>query len=251
MMNNTSFSGLRLPQKQRIPLRFTLNLLDVSADMHTAELVVQLSRPVYDTDYSTTLLLLRDRELNFRYVDGADLVFNMDNIENNLMATLGYYALLGMGYYFDSFSLQGGEPFFVKAKDIATRAASNSEWLGWDVGRSRENRGAVINLLTAQEHEPFRAASYTYYIKGLDRFSSDAKEGCTRVIEALKALRSYQEEEFSSPLLAFWSASKLGEIVELLAPQEDALRLEGLKLLESLAPTESDKWERLRRKQEL
>ena len=54
-----------------------------------------------------------------------------DPLAANLTATLAYYIYVILGLDYDSYSLQGGKPYFNKALNIVNNAPEGSGITGW------------------------------------------------------------------------------------------------------------------------
>ena len=77
-------------------------------DKFTADVQVQVSRPVYNSTYTTTLINFKDNKVEFTHRRGEPLNYNESSWEDNLTSILNYYANLFLALDFDSFSPLGG-----------------------------------------------------------------------------------------------------------------------------------------------
>ncbi len=75
-------------------------------------LQVQSSRPVYNSNYTTTLVNFQDAKIDFSYTEGEQLNFSQTGMESQLTQLLNFYAYLFLAMDFDSFAPRGGEPFW-------------------------------------------------------------------------------------------------------------------------------------------
>ena len=113
-LNETRFSTLTYSPNERIECRFFLTVKEYDGDRIKGDLQVQVSRPIYNTNISTTLLNFKDTKVEFEYHDGDPLIFNETSNDNNLTAILDFYAYLFLAIDSDSFSPMGGSRFMTK-----------------------------------------------------------------------------------------------------------------------------------------
>ena len=96
----------------------------ISADEFRGSIQVQMMRPVFDSGYETTILNIKDNDFRCQYVEFQPLEFNETSNRDNLTNILAYYAYVILGYNYDTFSQEGGTPFFEKAAFIAHRCTN-------------------------------------------------------------------------------------------------------------------------------
>ena len=111
----------------------------ISADEFRGSIQVQLKRPVFDSSYETTLLNIKDKDFQCKYVEFQPLEFNETSNRDNLTNILAYYAYVILGYSYDSFSPEGGTPFFNKAQSIVNNSL-NLPAKGWKSFENERNR---------------------------------------------------------------------------------------------------------------
>ena len=109
-MNNRTWTELQYQKAERVDcnLNITVKKYDEKNDMFSCELLFQVTRPVYNSGYSTTVFSMRDTEFSFSYNRQDALDFNLNNMDSNLTAMLAYYAYLFIGLDLDTFSPMGG-----------------------------------------------------------------------------------------------------------------------------------------------
>ena len=131
-MNNRAWTDLQFQDAEKIDcsLNITIKKYDEASNVFTGELLYQLSRPVFQSGYNTTVFSMRDADFVFTYTEQDDLVFNENNIDNNLTAMLAYYAYLFIGMDLDTFSPLGGTEPLQMAENIVSNAQTLSE-PGW------------------------------------------------------------------------------------------------------------------------
>ena len=128
-------------------------------DRIKGDLQIQLQRPVFNSTYTTSLFNFKDTKVEFDYREGDQLIFNENNMESNLTALLNFYAYLLLGIDFDTFSPNGGQPYFEKANTVV-QMAQNSGEIGWKAFEDNKNRSALLNVVTESNTAPYRTLIY-------------------------------------------------------------------------------------------
>ena len=105
-INEKQWTSLQFQKNERIQCNFniTVTKYDNSSNVFTCKAVIQANRPVYGSSYTTTLYNNTDNDFNFEYAQFQQLQFNEEQIDNQLMALVGYYAYLIIGINLDSFA---------------------------------------------------------------------------------------------------------------------------------------------------
>lgn len=137
---------------------------------------MQVSRPVYNSTYTTTLLNFKDTRVEFDYKEGDQLIRNDNSWDSNLTGILDFYAYLILALDFDSFSPKGGQPYFDKAASVVQMAQSSGE-IGWRTFEDTRNRSAVLNSFTESNTSAIRDLIYKYHRRGLDEMATSPDKG--------------------------------------------------------------------------
>lgn len=178
-MNETKFSNATFSNVEKLDCRLYLTVSEYADDRITGDLQVQLSRPVYNSSYTTTLFNFKDNKVSFEYREGEPIIFNETTVEDNLTALLNYYAYLFLALDFDSFSPQGGQIFYDRAASIVQAAQSMGE-IGWKAFEDPKNRSGVLTSFTSPSTSAMRQLLYDYHRKGLDEMVSAPRQGTRR-----------------------------------------------------------------------
>lgn len=245
-INTTKFTNIQFTEKERIDCKFSINILSHQNDEYSAELVVLASRPVFDTDYNTSLFLYRDKDLNFRYNVGEQIIFDINNPSSNLVSVISYYAYMMIDAYLSSFSHLSGSIVSTMITNIVNLSQGHSDWKGWKT-MDRNNRVSIFEAFTNKQDEIFWDIWYNYHIKGLDLLSSDIKKGRDNMLSVIVSLEKYKKERFSSPLIDFIGDTKLEEIINIFVYSSSEERNSVYKILNNVYPTHLDKLERLKK----
>ncbi len=94
-MNNRVWTDHVYTMEERIECNLMFNITEqVSADEFKGTLSIQASRPVFNTNYTTTTLNFMDNDIQFRYVEFSPLEFDLNSHISNLTSILGFLCLL-------------------------------------------------------------------------------------------------------------------------------------------------------------
>ncbi len=244
-VNTTSFTELRIAPGERIECRMFFDVQSYADDKVSAVLTVQSTRPVYDSSYTTTLLNVRDAEVEFPYSPGQPLVFARDAIDSELTALLDFYVYLILAVDADSFAPEGGTPFYGVASQIVTLARS-SGGKGWRAIDSPRNRASLLAALTEPPTAAFRTLLYDYHRRGLDVMTVSPEKGRATIGQTLQRLRDMVSQSPMTPLAALMRDAKLDELVGLYSKASDDERREAAALLTALWPSESEAIEKIK-----
>ena len=215
-MNNRTWTELQYQKAERVDcnLNITVKKYDEKNDMFSCELLFQVTRPVYNSGYSTTVFSMRDTEFSFSYNRQDALVFNLNNMDSNLTAMLAYYAYLFIGLDLDTFSPMGGTDVLHVVESIVNNAQTMSS-PGWKAFDDSKNRHAIINDYMDSSMEPFRQLQYKYHRQGLDEMAQNADRGRTAITEALEMLKEAHTNKPISQLPQIFTDFKRDEIVNI------------------------------------
>ncbi len=190
-MNNTVWTNNKFDPNERIECTLLINLTEqISSDQFKGTLHIQSSRPVYNTAYNTTMFNFIDNQFQFTYVEFQPLEFDETTFLSNLTSVLAYYAYIIIGLDYDSFSMKGGTPYFLKAQQIVSNA-QNAVEPGWKPfsGNRNRNRYWLIQNILDNNYAPVREFIYRYHRKGLDVMESQLAQGRAEIASSLELLR--------------------------------------------------------------
>lgn len=244
-MNETKFTNATFAPNEKIECRLFLTVAEYNDDRIKGDLQVQLSRPVYNSTYTTTLFNFRDSKVEFDYRDGDPLVFNENNEENNLTAILDYYAYLLLALDFDSFSPNGGQPYYDKASAIVQQMQSSGE-VGWRTFEDTKNRAAVLSSFTDANTAGMRKLLYEYHRKGLDEMVTSPDKGRAVITQSLDELKGVYSNAPMSVALSIFRDSKLDELVNVYSKAPQTERQSVYDLLQPIYPTESSRLDKIK-----
>ncbi|MBR5848091.1 MAG: bifunctional phosphopantothenoylcysteine decarboxylase/phosphopantothenate--cysteine ligase CoaBC, partial [Bacteroidaceae bacterium] len=115
-INNTKWTSFEYEEYERISCNFSFVVESYAEDgTFGCTLMVQSLRPVYGSSYSTPVFKYQDNDIKFKYMAYDRLEFREDNLDNNLVAVIAFYAHLIIGMDMDTMGELGGSEFLNKA----------------------------------------------------------------------------------------------------------------------------------------
>jgi hypothetical protein len=106
-MNQKWTNDAFLPN-ERIDCTIIINLTEYDGvNQYQGSIQVQSTRPVFNTSYNTSLLVINDRDFTFTYNESEPLYFQEIGNQSNLTSVLAYYAYLVIGMDYDTYSFEG------------------------------------------------------------------------------------------------------------------------------------------------
>lgn len=212
----------------------------------TGELQIQSSRPVYNSNYTSTIINFKDTKVEFDYSQGEPLIFSENTMESNLTAIINYYVYLILAMDFDSFSPRGGDPYWERLNTVVQMAQSAGE-SGWKSFEDTKNRAAVLNAFTEPSTQKLRDMIYAYHRTGLDEMSVSPDKGRQRITQSLDILSEVSKVAPMSVGLSLFKDAKLDELVNVYskAPQDERDRV--YEILYSLYPTEGKRLDMIKK----
>lgn len=213
-LNNRKWTGDKFSQDEKIECSFFITIQSRSGNSFSGTLQVQSGRPIYGTNYSTTMFIVNDNDFDFNYVDQQPLDFNPNEFTSNITAVLAFYAYTILGFDYDSYGKEGGTPHFLRAFDIMT-LASNGGGSGWRSADGSQNRYWLIENLNNGAFKSFINCLYDYHRQGLDLMHKNKKQGEYAIYKAILSLEAVHKREPSSYLLQVFFNAKADEVVSI------------------------------------
>ncbi len=244
--NENKWTNAQFSPNERIECRFFLTVKEYADDKIKGDLQVQLSRPVYNSTYTTSLLNFKDTKIEFEYREGDQLIRNDNGWNGNLTGILDFYAYLFLALDFDSFSPKGGQPYFDKAASVVQMAQSSGE-IGWRAFEDTKNRSAVLSSFTDSNTAMIRDMAYQYHRKGLDEMVTSPDKGRAAITESLKAIGEVYKNAPMSVALSMFRDAKLDELVNIYSKAPQTERSQVYDLLNPVYPTDTERLEKIRK----
>lgn len=235
-MNGQTWTNEKFGSREKIECSIIINISEKNKKQFKASGRVKSSRPIYGSDYSTTLLNIVDKEFNFEFRRNQNLNYIEGSFGSNLSSMLAFYAYLIIGFDFDSFSENGGDPYFQKAENIVSTAQSSS-YDGWKSSGKDRNRNNLLSQVRGPRFQDFRLAIYQYHRKGLDIMHKDTEKGRKSIFTSLKQIEKVNESEPNSYLLDVFFSAKQEEIANIFSKAPSDQKSQVIKMLSKLDPS--------------
>ena len=238
LLNEQKWTKATFNNSERINCTFTISVNEMTAqDSFSGEIQITSNRPVYNSTYVTPIFNYRDTQFEFKYMQGQSLDFNSMSIDNNIVAVIAFYANIIIGLDFDSFSLNGGKPYFAKAMEIANMVQSLNT-RGWEpFSGKNNNRYDLAMALTEESSATFHNMWYAYHRTGLDEMAANPARGRIRAMESFSELQKLYDARPSSLLFTIIAETKLDEIVRISSQATEEEKRSMKTLLTRMFPT--------------
>jgi hypothetical protein len=244
-MNNTKWTKDVFQLDERIECSITITISDkLSSDEFKGSIQVQSRRPVYKSGYNSTMFNWSDNDFQFKYLEYQAMDFSETTHMNNLTSVLAYYAYVILGIDYDSFSLNGGTPFFQKAQTIVSNA-QNAPEKGWRAIESTKNRYWIIENMLNPTFSPLRECVYVYHRTGLDVLVSDKETGRATIAESLKLLKKVHSDRPGSFNLQLFFNAKSDELVNVFSVSFPDEKSRVVNILNEVDPANSNKYQKI------
>lgn len=231
---------------EKIDCTFTLVITEApSANSFRGELYLQSRRPVRNATFTTPMVIIRDREVAFDYLEYQPLAFDPGYIRGNLTAVIAYYVYLVMGLELDSRYPLGGTSCFRQMELIAANVQPYG-WSGWELNAGNRSRPAIAAAFNDGSLERYRRMWYDYHVAGVDALSGSADRGVLTAASAAAVISSLYADHPTSVLITLFGDSKLDELAEILSRGGREQRQQSYDALRRVYPSRSAALEKLR-----
>lgn len=236
-VNGRRWTNMPFEQIEQLDCSFTLVLnTRSSATDFAGQLQIQLRRPVYNSTYTTGLFnYMESGNFNFSFNESQPLDFDLGNFYGNLSSTLGYYCYLMLGMYFDSFSPNGGEPFYQLAQQVQ-QAAEGSGYVGWKSSEGQKSRYWFMENHTNSAYAQLHSVYYGYHRLGLDMMTKDQTKAREAIVNALRELQAVNRKRSSLLAVSQFIDVKIQEIISIFTPATQEERQTVYDLVKDISP---------------
>lgn len=248
-VNERQWTELQFQKNERIVCNFniTITKYDKTNNLFECTAMIQANRPVYNSQYNSTLYNNKDADFNFEFAQFDQLNYNDETVDNQLTALFAYYAYLIIGLDLDSFSPMGGTDILQRCLNLVNNA-QNLNFTGWKAFETSRNRFAIINDYMEEAMKPFRQLQYDYYRKGLDEMANNVERGRTNITTALQEdLKKAHEDKPMSLLPQIWTDYKKDELTNIYKGKGTQKEKESVyEILMNLNASQSNSWNKIR-----
>ena len=233
--------------QERIECSFVVNITNWDgSSSFNAELQVQSTRPVFNSNYTTSLLNINDKDFDFNYTEGQTIDYSDQNFQSNLASVMAFYAYIIAGVDNDSFSRLGGTPYYARAQNVLTIAQASS-YRGWKAFDSNTNRYWLIENLNNKVYDPLRIFIYDYHRNGMDMMADNVGRARKAINGFLPALAEVDRQRLGAMLPLVFFAAKSDELVNLYAAAPAQERVQAFNILMKADPSNGIKYQGLQK----
>lgn len=252
-VNNRKWTNDAFQPQERLRCNFLLNIdQELGNNLYKATLTIQSARPAYGSTYESPLINFQDNEVTFKYVEFQPIEFNENRVQGsdpaaaNLPAVIAYYINLILGMDYASFSLRGGDPYFLKAQNIVNNAPEGGQISGWKPFDGLRNRFKLVEGFVDNRFALMHDALYSYYRVGLDHFSEKEKDARIGVLNALNYLNTINQENPNSMAIQFFFQGKSTELVRIFSRADGDMKTQARNILTRLDITNANAYRELK-----
>lgn len=214
LMNSTKWTDDQFQNHEKIECNLLITVNSIkSLKQFEATLQVSSRRPIFNSNYNSPLVNTLDKSFNFNYELNSPLVYSQSAYTDDLSGVLSYYAYYIIGMDYDSYSLEGGTSYFVKAQQISGLAQS-SGGSGWD-SKDINSRYWIIENVVSAQFKQMRKSVYEYHRLGLDIAYEDPKTSVSSITKAITYLQDVHARQPGSINMRIYFAAKADEVINI------------------------------------
>lgn len=245
-LNSRKWTNDQYQLVERINCTFFINLTEMTTDVYKAEVDIQSTRPIYNSNYTSAVFFTLDKDWLFKYSRYENLEFNENQFSSNFTSMLAFYAYIIIGMDYDSYALEGGTANFIKAQQIVNQASAAVEpgWLSSTGTQSKNRYWLIENLLNAR-YKPFHEAMNQYYRKGMDEMHKDLDGARKEITNALIQIKTVWKLSPNLFLLQLFFFTKSEEIINIYKDALPADKNKIVELLNEINIQNATKWQQI------
>jgi len=241
-VNNTIWTNFNFNLEERIECTILLTLEQrLSSDQYSGKLNLVLRRPVFKTNYNSTMFNYVDKDVEITYAEGEPIIFAENSFSSNLSSLIAYYVYVFLGLDADSYANLGGTLYYEKAQQIVQDAQNTGE-PGWKAFENMKNRYWLTENLLNPQYRPIRESIYEYHRKGLDQMYDNVETGRNAIVESIKKLQQADRAKPGSFLLRLYLDAKRDEIIKVFGEGSPTTKAEVVNIMKEIDPSNGDKY---------
>lgn len=242
-INNTKWTNINFKTAEKIECSIGITIKErTSSNSFSGEINLALRRPCYKASYTTPMLNYLDQKFTFEYTDGQPLDFSPNTHISDLTSTIAFYVYMFLGIDFDSFSQNGGQPFFEAAQQIVNNAQSSTQ-PGWKAFDGNKNRYWMAENMTNNSYAPLHRFLYEYHRLGLDVMSERPDEGRAAILASLEYLQAVYTTYPTCFFLQLIVEAKRDEIINVFSQGNQKERTEATNIMKQIDPAQSSRYD--------
>lgn len=211
------------------------------SDRLEGTLQVQVIRPVYNSNYETVTLNFSDRDFKINYVPFQTVQFSDNAYINNISSILMYWGYMILGMDYDTFSPEGGTPYYEKARNIMNLAQNNGE-SGWKALDGTRNRYWLNENLLNNSYKSYRTMLYNYHRNGLDKMAGDVMAGRRAVLAELTQVEQLFSQNPNLFIIRVFTDAKANELIPMFKKADPADKQKFIRIMTRIDPNNASKY---------
>jgi hypothetical protein len=241
-VNDRKWCQYTLKTNERIECAIMIVLTGAQGDTYTGEMNIQLQRPVFNTNYKSPVLNMKDNDIKFTYEEGTPLEYSENQNLSNLTSLIAYYLNIFLGLDFDTFSLNGGDPYFSLAQGVvnACQSATEQGWKSYE--NAQKNRYWLMENLSNPTYSKIHDFLYKYHRLGLDMMSESVDVGRASILDAIRDLQKVNSQKSNLYIVQVMVQAKADEIVNIFKEASTVEKTEVIRLMKQIDPANSAKY---------
>ena len=228
-------------ERIRCSMNLTVKEYNEADGRWKCELIVQSTRPVWQSGYQTVVFSFKDTDVAFNYREFDPLQLRDNVIDSNLTAVIAYYA-----YMIIAKVINRKEKLICVGKIIIKLAAQNLGETGWKAFDSSRNRYALVSDYLEDGMTPLRKLMYGYHRTGMDELSVNVTRARAVITSMLSGLKEAQQNKPMSALPGLFTEIKKDELINLYSRAAMKEKEEICELLSSVNPSLTTEWEKIK-----
>jgi len=242
-LNGRKWCADQIMPQERFECSFVLNVTTWDGNTEfSGDLQVQSSRPVFNSAYNSPVILLDDKDIDFIYQQGQTIDYSDQSFTSNLSSLMAFYAYMIIGMDYDTFSPDGGTPYFTLAQNVANLAQTSS-YKGWKAfDNNNVSRYWFAENLNNKAYEPLRNFMYQYHRNGLDIMADNAGKGVKVIVGLLPILQQIDRTRLGAMFPLVFYTAKSDELVSIFARAETQDRIAAMNILTQADPGDGNKY---------
>ena len=247
-LNNHKWTEIPFRENEKIQCNFNITVNKYYQEENSFEctLLMNCSRPVYGSSYNTVAYAVNDKDFTFEFNEFDQLEYQENQIDNNLVALLAYYAYMIIGMDLDTMALKGGTDCFHVAADIAT-AGESMGFPGWKAFSDSGNRYGLLNDYMDGALECMREFNYIYHRKGLDRMAEVPDSARAVIADALELLHEANTAKNMTKVAQLFTEYKRDELVNIFAKKgTNEEKEKAYEILFAIDASQNNTWEKIK-----
>ena len=242
-INNTKWTNINFKTQEKIECSIAITIKErTDSESFIADLNMAIRRPCYKASYTTPILSYVDQKFYFSYMDGQPLDFSINTHMSDLTSTIAFYVYTFLGLDFDTFSRNGGAPFFEAAQQVVNNAQSSSQ-PGWKSMDGNRNRYWLAENLTSNSYAPLHQFLYEYHRLGLDVMSEHPDEGRAAILKSLDYLQSVYATYPTCFVLQLLIEAKRDEIINVFSQGTQQEKTKATNIMKQIDPSKSNQYD--------